>query len=521
MQRFQFLAVVAILGCLITVGQSRGALSGTTTRVGAGFFGPVFATFAPGDDNHLFVVEQTGAIKVIDLGTKSVLATPFLTTPDTDSEGGEGGLLGLAFHPDYATVGSTGFGKFYTYVTVDNGGVPVPAGTAATATSTFSTHIRQYSVSANPLVANSTPTEILSFPRPFWNHVGGWIGFSPKDKYLYINSGDGGLSNDFGAGHYEPGGNAQTITDNLLGKQLRIDVNSDDFTDNTPEDMARNYSIPASNPFVGTTGDDEIWTYGLRNPYRSSFDRDTGDLWTGDVGQDTREEIDFEPATRTGVPNYGWRLREGNVENPYNVVGGPPPSDYVAPVHDYDHSADGGRAVIGGYVYRGPDPSLQGTYFFGDTISGHFWTMNTSTFAVQNIDNLLVPDTGTPSGPSSFAEDSVGNLYIVSYYTGAVFRINTTQLLTGDYNANGTVDAADYVVWRETFGSMTNLAADGNNSGAIDDGDLTIWRANFGNTVHISTPGSGTSVPEPGRVQPVFSLAAIAGCCWIRRKRAF
>jgi hypothetical protein len=411
----------------------------------------------------------------------------------------------LAFHPNYNRPGQTGYGQFYVYVTVDNGGLQVTAGTAATAISPFSTHIRQYSVSSNPLVANASATEIMSWPRPQSNHVGGWIGFSPKDGYLYINSGDGGAGNDSAAGHFEPGGNAQTITDDLMGKQLRIDINGDAFAD-----VNKNYAIPSTNPFVGTTGDDEIWSYGLRNPFRASFDRDTADMWIGDVGQDTREEIDREPATRSHVSNYGWRLREGNIQTPTGGVGGAVPADYVAPVYDYAHGTGSlqGNAVIGGYVYRGPDPSLQGAYFFADEVSGHKWQMNTSTFAVTNIDSMLTPNAGTISGPASYAEDAVGNLYIVAYASGSVFKINTTQLLTGDYNADGTVNAADYVVWRKTFGSTTSLAADGNHNNLIDDGDFTVWRNNFGNTVHTSALGAA-GVPEPSVAVVAIQLVLI------------
>ena len=429
--------------------------------------------------------------RVVDLATKTVSPTPFLTIPDTDA-GGEGGLLGLAFHPDYAKVGSASYGKFYIYVTVDNGGLPVPGGTAATATSPFSTHIRQYSVSSNPLIANPAATEVVTWPRPQDNHVGGWIGFGPKDHYLYINSGDGGSGYDSAPGHYEPGGNAQTITDNFFGKQLRIDVNGDSF----PADPDRNYAIPPSNPFVGITGDDEIWSFGLRNPFRGSFDRDTGNQWIADVGQDTREEIDYEPANRSVVSNFGWRLREGSIETP-SGVGGPAPPNYVAPVYDYGHGTGTfqGNAVIGGYVYRGPDPSLQGTYFFADEISSHVWSMNTSTLAVTPLDGMLTPDVGSLAGPASFGEDMVGNLYIVSFATGAVFRINTTELLAGDYNADGTVDAADYVVWRSTLGSASAYNA---------------WRSNFGHTVHTSSPGGGSGVPEPALWVLWFHSLAVA-----------
>jgi glucose/arabinose dehydrogenase len=514
MRAIRCLIVFVALSILFAGRNAHAAISGTT-RVASGLTSPLFATFAPGDANHLFVLEKGGNIKVIDINTKTVLSTAFLHISDTDAAN-EGGLLGLAFHPDYATVGSPGYGKFYVYVTVDNGGLPVTAGTAATATSPFSTHIRQYSVSSNPLVANTTATEIMSWPRPEDNHVGGWIGFSPKDRYLYINSGDGGLANDSGAGHYEPGGNAQNITNDpndLMGKQLHIDVNSDGF----PADPNRNYAIPATNPFAATTGADEIWSYGLRNPYRGSFDRDTGDIWIGDVGQDTREEIDLEPATRSHVSNYGWRLREGNIQTPTGGVGGAVPTNYVAPVYDYTHGTGSlqGNAVIGGYVYRGPDPSLQGIYFFADEVSGHKWEMNTQSFAVTNIDSLLTPNTGTISNPASYGEDAVGNLYIVAYGSGSVFKINTTQLLTGDYNADGTVNAADYVVWRKTFGSTTNLAADGNHNNVIDDGDFTVWRNNFGNTVH--TLGLGAAgVPEPSLAVVAVQLTLLLA---VRRRR--
>ena len=175
---------------------------------------------------------------------------------------------------------------------------------------------------------------------------------------------------------------------------------------------------------------------GLRNPFRDSFDRFTGDLWIGDVGQNTREEIDFQPADAPGGENYGWRLREGN-------QGGPEPDNYRGPVHVYDHSAAGGKAVIGGYVYRGPDPSLQGQYFFADETSNHIWMMDPATHAVTNVDGLLTPDVGSASNPASFGEDAVGNLYLVAYGSGNVYRIATTELLAGDYDADGDVDADD------------------------------------------------------------------------------
>ena len=160
------------------------------------------------------------------------------------------------------------------------------------------------------------------------------------------------------------------------------------------------------------------------------------------MGQDAREEIDRELATRSGVSNYGWRLREGN-------NGTVTPPNYLGPVYDYASTAPAGNAVVGGYVYRGPDPSVQGTYFFADEATSEVWKMDTSTFAVTNINGSLTPDTGSLANPSSFAEDVFGNLYMVTY-GGRVFRINTNQLLAGDINASGTVDISDYTTWRKT-----------------------------------------------------------------------
>jgi glucose/arabinose dehydrogenase len=413
--------------------ESEAGLAGLT-RVAAPFSGtnptgittPIFMTHAPEDRNRLFIVQRNGTIRILDLTTGSMVATPFVTISGVDADG-EGGLLGMAFHPDYADNG-----KFYTYSTHDNGGVMV-----GTATSPFSTQIREWTVSANPNVANATFNTLLSIPRPQNNHVGGWIGFSPvtSDANLYIASGDGGGGDDNDAGHTAGIGNAQDITDNLLGKMLRINVDGDDF----PADAAKNYAIPSSNPFTAgkpnAVGDDEIWAYGLRNPFRNSFDRTTGDLWIGDVGQSAREEIDFQAANFAGGANYGWRLREGMIATPSGGVGGAKPVDNVDPVYDYNRDNDpfGGTVVTGGHVYRGPDPTLQGRYFFADSRSSptaaddNYWTFDPADpyGTVTNIDALLTPDTGSVQFPVSFGEDGMGNLYIAYLGSGEVYRINT------------------------------------------------------------------------------------------------
>ena len=414
-------------------------------RVASGLNNPIYVTHAPGDASRLFIVQRGGAIRILNLSSGVLEPTPFLTIPNVDTEG-EGGLLGLAFHPGYQTNG-----KFYVNVTLDDGVAGAP----------FSTHVREYTVSENPNVANpASAREILSFPQPQSNHNGGWIGFSPSNHFLYIASGDGGGGNDTGTGHTAGTGNAQDITSNLLGKMLRLDVNGDDF----PTDSSRNYAIPPSNPFVGETGDDEIFAYGLRNPFRAGFDRATGDLWIGDVGQGAREEIDFLPASSAGGENYGWRLREGLIETPTTGIGGARPPGNVDPVYDYnrDNDAFGGTVVTGGYVYRGPDPALQGKYLFLDSRNSasaaddNYWMFDPANpfGTVQNIDNLLAPDVGSPMFPVSFGEDEMGNLYIAYIVSGDVYRIQTTIVSTPllDIQRNGNANVI--LSWRTNFTSF-------------------------------------------------------------------
>ncbi|WP_165065761.1 PQQ-dependent sugar dehydrogenase [Paludisphaera rhizosphaerae] len=350
---------------------------------------PVFLTAPPGDEDRLFVVEQTGSIRIIRRSTGKVVDRPFLTIAGL-SGGGERGLLGLAFHPDYAT---NGF--FYVNCTVVGG----------------ATSLRRYTVSSDPDVADpASILPLLGSPQPFPNHNGGWLGFGP-DGFLYAALGDGGSGND-------PGNRAQNKGE-LLGKMLRLDVNGDDF----PGDSDRNYAIPTSNPFVNTAGArGEIWAYGLRNPWRNSFDRKTGDLYIGDVGQDQREELNFQKAGAAGGVNYGWRPKEGTKRTP--GVGDPVPSDAVDPFFEYTHND--GVAIIGGYVYRGEAISgLEGTYFFADT-TGPIWSLKFDGATVaehtERTDEILPG--GTISGISSFGEDAVGELYLLTL-DGRVVRIDS------------------------------------------------------------------------------------------------
>jgi len=527
MRTFGNLGILTALILLLTNDPAGAAISGVERlAVGRNLNFPAFATHAPGDNSRLFVAELPGNIQVLDLNNLSVAPVQYLNIPDTDFAG-EGGLLGLAFHPNYfAPEGTRGRGKFYVYVTVDNGGINLGG-----ATSPFSSHIREYTVMGDPATSNeadpASEREILSFVQPQSNHNAGWIGFNPavtegQSQYLYISSGDGGGGDDSGNGHTAGTGNAQDLSNNLLGKMLRIHVDGDDFTGANDPMEIRNYAIPPTNPFVGTTGDDEIWAYGLRNPYRDSFDRLTGDLWIGDVGQSQREEVDYQPGTSIGGENYGWRLREGNIQTPN--VGGPEPADYVGPVYDYTRGSGAlqGETVIGGYRYRGPDPNLQGRYFFADASDDNVWQMippdpvapNT---AVTNIDSLLNNLTGIDR-IVSFAEDANGNLYIVDMATGPnnapnantgeVYRILTDQLIAGDYNADGEVDDADFTEWREAFGTTGDSLADGNDDGVVDAADYVVWRKNLGASVHNLPGAGGANVPEP--VAALYVLQCIS-----------
>lgn len=364
-------------------------------RVATGFDAPLYV-IAPGSDNtRLFVLEKnTGNIKTLNLNTGVTNAEIFLSVENINTDG-ERGLLGLAFHPQYA---STEDDAFFVNLTNSDG----------------DTEIRKYRLSSNPDRAKTSSELVMRFTQPYSNHNGGWIGFGP-DGYLYIASGDGGDGND-------PDNNSQS-RETLLGKMLRIDIDADDF----PADTTRNYAIPANNPFFGDGAPirEEIWAYGLRNPWRASFDRSTGDLLIADVGQLTREEINFQPASSGGGENYGWRLREGSIATP--GVGGSKPADNVDPIYDYPHGSGQfeGNSVTGGYVYRGPLAAVQGKYFFSDFSNSRIWSVNAgleTVSALTDWTNQLIPNQGSVNNVASFGEDALGNLYIVDF-DGDIFKV--------------------------------------------------------------------------------------------------
>jgi glucose/arabinose dehydrogenase len=308
---------------------------------------------------RLFVVEQPGRIRIVENG--QLLETPFLDITDRVNDGGnEQGLLGLAFHPNYEQNG-------FFYVNYTRGG--------------GDTVIARFQVTGNPNLADpNSSTQLLEIEQPFPNHNGGVLAFGP-DGYLYIGSGDGGSAGD-------PFGNGQSLN-TLLGKVLRIDVDNGDP-----------YAIPPDNPFGN-----EIWAYGLRNPWRMSFDSATGDLWIGDVGQGTWEEIDLYPFGAPGGLNFGWVIFEGS--HPY---GGSNATGLTMPVSEYNHT-EGGCSVTGGYVYRGAMSEWQGIYLYGDYCTGFIWGLipfgdgwqaqrlyasglSISSFGVDETNELYVADLG-------------------------------------------------------------------------------------------------------------------------------
>ena len=344
--------------------------------IAAGFTEPVDIVHA-GDD-RLFIVERTGKIKI--LFPDSSVTTFLDITSNVGSEGGEQGLLGLVFHPEYATNGY--FYVNYTDLLGD-------------------THISRFSVSgADPDVADPfSELNLIFLDQPAANHNGGDLNFGP-DGYLYIFMGDGG-----GAGHNR----SQQIIDNKFGKILRLDVDG-----GTP------YTIPSDNPYVGIPGDDEIWAIGLRNPWRCNFDRLTGDLFLADVGSESWEEINVIKSDTAEFFNFGWKCYEGNMLRPGplcdTII-----ADFDFPVFVYPHDIDsGGFAITGGFVYRGSEfPDLYGKYIFCDYVSGNFWTMeeNASGFWTTEFYGYVVDHI------TSFGEDVNGELFACVNQTGNIYKI--------------------------------------------------------------------------------------------------
>ncbi len=429
---------VFVMALVIGVGTQLDAQSLSLERVASGLANPTFATHAPDDAQRLFITQRSGAIRILNLDSGNLNGANFMTVPSVNTSF-EGGLLGLAFHPDYQNNG-----HFYVNYTLSAGGA-------------FRTRIARFTRTDDDSASSATQQVVVEIIQPQQNHNAGWIGFGP-DGYLYVATGDGGNGNDTGAGHTPGIGNSQDITNNLLGKMLRLDVDGDDF----PGDTNRNYAIPPSNPFIGVTGDDEIFIYGLRNPFRCSFDRDNGDLYIGDVGQGAREEIDVFPLGFAERFNMGWRLREGTIATP--GVGGPRPDDNIDPIYDYPRTGIfGGNAVTGGVVYRGPLQGLSGNYFFADFGSNNFWSIRYDgsdplTFDGTNFstrvrwNGIFTTDVGVLSNIVAFGEDLDGNVYVVDF-GGEVFKF-----ADGTLTESGTLNLVIPFVGMFESGSLADLA---------------------------------------------------------------
>ena len=377
------------------LGQKRGPFPTIQLeQVGPGLTQPTTVTNAGDGSGRIFIAQETGQILIFING--SVLPTPFLNISDLVGQTAEHGLLGLAFHPDYV---SNGF--FYVdYTRADDG----------------TTVVARYQVSAaDPNVADPDSAHIvLTQPQPGGDHNGGQLAFG-HDGYLYISIGDGGCCGD-------PFRTAQDLG-TWLGKILRVDINGDDF----PGDPDRNYAVPPDNPFVGGPGLDEIWAYGLRNPWRCSFDRTTGDFFIADVGQDTWEEVNFQPASSSGGENYGWSVLEGM--HCYNDD--PPGScdDFLnggstLPIAEYHHVPD--CSITGGYRYRGQTyPDLEGVYFYADFCTGRIRGAIQQVNGTWDSQELLLAGFAI----STFGEDEIGELYLVEYNgdQSVLYRITSAQ----------------------------------------------------------------------------------------------
>lgn len=390
----------------------------TIQPVASGLSSPVALANAGDGSGRLFIVEQGGTIRVWN-GT-SVLGTPFLDVSALVSTGSERGLLGLAFHPGYASNG-----RFFIFYTATAGALT----------------IAEYHATPASNVADAGQVQLIrSIPHPNTNHNGGMLAFGP-DGFLYASTGDGGGN----AG--DPEGDAQSLA-SLFGKILRFDVDGPSL-------------IPALNPFVdgNPATRDEIWAYGLRNPWRFSFDRQNGDLYIGDVGENCWEEIDRQPAGDPGGTNYGWNVVEGNecYDPPScNPSAGCGASNYESPIAVTGHDPD--CAVTGGYRYRGSaSPGLAGTYFFGDYCSGIIRGATQGAGGTWTKTNLLDTDLGI----SSFGEDEQGELYLTDVFGGGVYRITGTSPPSPFSDDFEDGDASDWTVdsgsWSVVAGALTNL----------------------------------------------------------------
>ncbi len=460
-------SVITVLGSVLASHAHAQTIS--HTLVASGFLKPMQVAVTPGDATRLCVVEQRGQIRLVKSGV--LQATSFLNIDTLVPDQTYGGMFGIAFHPDYASNG-----KFYVHHTTG-------------ATSAIVIWIAEYTRGKNADVIDpATRRVIFSLASPSTQafHLGGSLCFG-ADGLLYIPLGDGGYTGDAGGPQRSQ---AITGTSALFGKVLRLDVNGDDF----PSDPNKNYHIPAGNPFVGVTGEDEIFVRGMRNPFRASFDAGTGVLWLGDVGGTVREEIDTLDPTTDAASNYGWNCAEGLLcttnTNCNCATGGLRP-----PVHDYTHTV--GLCITGGTVYRGcAMPAFEGHYFFADYQNNKIFTGEvTPANKLTNVVERTAQFSGGTSTITSISAGLDGELYVTNHSTGMVRKIVQSPAPPDangngvpdnceppanpyDLDADGMVGAADLAIVLNEWGNKGGIG-DVDHSGSVDAADITLILGNW------------------------------------------
>ncbi len=442
-------SLVSVSALVIAAGSAWGQ-DFVRTQVASGLSRPVFVTHAPGDASRIFIVEQRGhngdtnrgAVRILDLDTGTLRPGAFIEI-DGVTTGSEQGLLGLAFHPDYANNG-----RFFLNYT----------------TSGQSNIVEFRRSVSDPNVADPSPVQtIITYAQPFSNHNSGWLSFGP-DGFLWIPTGDGGSAND-------PGNRAQTLT-NPLGKILRIDVDGDDF----PSDAGLNYAIPSGNPFDGVNGLREVWSLGLRNAWRNAWDPVTGELFLADVGQNAREEINvIDPASVTPPLNFGWRCMEGTLCTGLSgcTCNG---VSLTMPIYEYDH--DVGCSITGGEVYRNcAAPHLDGAYFFADFCSAQVWTLRRDGQGNIAVIERTSEIGNYGSSPVSFGKDALGRIYLCSL-GGTVHRLDAVIPCPADWDGSGgPPDSSDFLAYLNAFAGNERCAdlAPPGGDGSLDSSDFLAY----------------------------------------------